>query len=124
RKTGRSNRQRTCSQLFNKFIAKLTAIIYGYDTRRDAHSIEDALMCYADRIGIDLGSGWFSRSPDYCTVRIDHEIIRPAKIAKPITSESTTDRHSNVGAIVIPRSITQHNLCDRITMSPRYLATR
>lgn len=63
------------------FIERVCAIIDGHDTRREAHSLEDALMRDADRswrfdrVGIALASGWFYQTPDFYTDRLEEEII-------------------------------------------------
>ena len=62
-------------------VVAVCAIIDGHDTRKEAHSLEDAMMRDADRLwrfepaGIALASGWFDVDPaTYCD-RLAAEII-------------------------------------------------
>lgn len=64
-----------------EFVDKVVAIIDGHDTRKEAKSLEDALVRDADRLwrfdhaGIALASGWFRMDPaSYCD-RLATEII-------------------------------------------------
>jgi hypothetical protein len=57
-----------------EFVEEVVAIIDGHDTRKEAHSLEDALMRDADRLwrfdhaGIALAAGWFKMDPaTYCS---------------------------------------------------------
>jgi hypothetical protein len=63
------------------FVEAVVAIIDGHDTRREARSLEDALVRDADRLwrfdhaGIALASGWFRMDPaTYCD-RLAREIV-------------------------------------------------
>jgi len=63
------------------FVDDVVAIIDGHDTRREARSLEDALVRDADRLwrfdhaGIALASGWFGMDPaTYCD-RLAAEIV-------------------------------------------------
>jgi hypothetical protein len=63
------------------FVDAVTAIIDGHDTRKEARSLEDALVRDADRLwrfdhaGIALASGWFRLDPaTYCD-RLAAEIV-------------------------------------------------
>jgi hypothetical protein len=63
------------------FVEDVVAIIDGHDTRKDAKSLEDALVRDADRLwrfdqaGIAIASGWFGLDPaTYCD-RLEAEII-------------------------------------------------
>lgn len=63
------------------FIEEVATLIDGHDTRKQAKSLEDALMRDADRLwrfdhaGIALASGWFDMDPaTYCD-RLSSEII-------------------------------------------------
>jgi hypothetical protein len=63
------------------FIARVTDIIDGHDTRPHSHSLEDSLVRDADRLwrftpaGIALASGWFGLTPaEYCR-RLRAEIV-------------------------------------------------
>lgn len=63
------------------FVQEVCAIIDGHDTRREAYSLEDALMRDADRLwrfepmGIALAAGWFKMTPAVYTDRLQAEII-------------------------------------------------
>lgn len=64
-----------------RFVAEVVAIIDGHDTRREARSLEDALVRDADRlwrfdhVGIALAAGWFGMDPaTYCN-RLETEIV-------------------------------------------------
>jgi len=64
-----------------EFVEEVVKIIDGHDTRKEAHSLEDALMRDADRLwrfdhaGIALASGWFGMDPaTYCD-RLAAEIV-------------------------------------------------
>ncbi|WP_026453044.1 HD domain-containing protein [Saccharomonospora iraqiensis] len=63
------------------FVDEVVAIIDGHDTRKEARSLEDALVRDADRLwrfdhaGIALASGWFGMDPaSYCD-RLAEEIV-------------------------------------------------
>lgn len=63
------------------FVEAVTTIIDGHDTRKEAKSLEDALVRDADRLwrfdhaGIALASGWFGMDPaTYCD-RLAAEIV-------------------------------------------------
>ncbi len=64
-----------------QFVDDVCAIIDGHDTRKEAYSLEDALMRDADRLwrfdhaGIALASGWFGMDPATYTDRLAAEII-------------------------------------------------
>ena len=64
-----------------EFVDAVVAIIDGHDTRKEAKSLEDALVRDADRLwrfdhaGIALASGWFKMDPaTYCD-RLASEIV-------------------------------------------------
>lgn len=63
------------------FVEEVVTIIDGHDTRKEAKSLEDALMRDADRLwrfdhaGIALASGWFSMDPSRYCDRLESEII-------------------------------------------------
>ncbi|MGY1812338.1 HD domain-containing protein [Blastococcus sp. SYSU D00820] len=64
-----------------EFVDAVVAIIDGHDTRKEAHTLEDALVRDADRLwrfdhaGIALASGWFRMDPaTYCD-RLAREIV-------------------------------------------------
>lgn len=63
------------------FIARVTAIIDGHDTRQVSHSLEDSLVRDADRLwrftatGIALASQWFSLTPAAYAARLRAEIL-------------------------------------------------
>lgn len=63
------------------FVDDVCAIIDGHDTRKDAHSLEDALVRDADRLwrfdhaGIALASGWFGMDPATYCERLEAEIV-------------------------------------------------
>lgn len=63
------------------FIARVTAIIDGHDTRPEPKSLEDALVRDADRLwrfdhtGIALAHGWFKLTPAAYMDRLEAEII-------------------------------------------------
>ncbi|TNM67620.1 HD domain-containing protein [Streptomyces sp. NP160] len=63
------------------FVDAVVDIIRGHDTRKEAHTLEDALVRDADRLwrfdhaGIALASGWFGLDPaTYCD-RLWREIV-------------------------------------------------
>ena len=64
-----------------EFIGAVCAIIDGHDTRKEALSLEDALVRDADRLwrfttaGIALASGWFAMDPATYTDRLYEQII-------------------------------------------------
>lgn len=63
------------------FVDAVCSIIDGHDTRKDAHSLEDALVRDADRLwrfdhaGIALASGWFRLDPAVYCDRLAREIV-------------------------------------------------
>ncbi|GGG51755.1 HDIG domain-containing protein [Kocuria dechangensis] len=63
------------------FVARVTAIIDGHDTRPEPKSLEDALVRDADRLwrfdhtGIALAHGWFKLTPSAYMDRLEAEII-------------------------------------------------
>jgi HD domain len=73
------------------FVDAVVAIIDGHDTRKEARSLEDALVRDADRLwrfdhaGIALASGWFNMDPaTYCdrlAAEIVPELLTEAAIA-------------------------------------------
>lgn len=79
-----------------EFVAAVTAIIDGHDTRKEAHSLEDALVRDADRLwrfdhaGIALASGWFGMDPaTYCD-RLASEIV-PELLTEAAVEMATAD---------------------------------
>jgi HD domain len=64
-----------------RFVEDVVAIIDGHDTRREAKSLEDALVRDADRLwrfdqaGIALASGWFKMTPAAYCDRLAAEIV-------------------------------------------------
>jgi hypothetical protein len=79
-----------------EFVAAVTAIIDGHDTRKEAHSLEDALVRDADRLwrfdhaGIALASGWFRMDPaTYCD-RLASEIV-PELLTEAAVEMATAD---------------------------------
>ena len=63
------------------FVARVTAIIDGHDTRPEPRSLEDSLVRDADRLwrfdhtGIALAHGWFKLTPADYMDRLETEII-------------------------------------------------
>jgi len=63
------------------FIDAVADIIDGHDTRREARTLEDALVRDADRLwrfdhaGIALASGWFRMDPATYSDRLAREIV-------------------------------------------------
>jgi RNAse (barnase) inhibitor barstar len=63
------------------FIARVTDIIDGHDTRAESYSIEDSLVRDADRLwrftpaGIALASSWFGQVPSAYCQRLRTDII-------------------------------------------------
>lgn len=63
------------------FVEEVATIIDGHDTRKEAKSLEDALMRDADRLwrfdhaGIALASGWFAMDPSSYCDRLEAEIV-------------------------------------------------
>lgn len=63
------------------FIARITEIIDGHDTRPDSKSLEDSLVRDADRlwrfdhVGIALASSWFKLTPAAYMDRLEEEIV-------------------------------------------------
>ncbi|MFM9920023.1 HD domain-containing protein [Lacisediminihabitans sp. H27-G8] len=64
-----------------EFIARVTDIIDGHDTRAESYSIEDSLVRDADRLwrftpaGIALASSWFGQVPSAYCQRLRTDII-------------------------------------------------
>lgn len=64
-----------------EFIDRVVEIIDGHDTRKEAKSLEDALVRDADRLwrfdhtGIALAHGWFKLTPAQYMDRLEIEII-------------------------------------------------
>jgi HD superfamily phosphodiesterase len=76
------------------FVASVVAIIDGHDTRKEAKSLEDALVRDADRLwrfdhaGIALAAGWFGMDPaTYCD-RLAAEIV-PELLTEAATEMAT-----------------------------------
>jgi HD superfamily phosphodiesterase len=65
----------------DEFVACVTAIIDGHDTRPESRSLEDSLVRDADRLwrftpaGIALASGWFGLTPAEYVRRLRAEIV-------------------------------------------------
>jgi hypothetical protein len=63
------------------FVARVTAIIDGHDTRPEPRSLEDSLVRDADRLwrfdhtGIALAHNWFKMTPSAYMDRLEAEII-------------------------------------------------
>lgn len=81
-----------------EFITSVCGIIDGHDTRKEAESLEDALVRDADRLwrfdhaGIALASGWFGLDPaTYCD-RLDREII-PELLTEAAIAMAHADLH-------------------------------
>jgi hypothetical protein len=78
------------------FVEAVCAIIDGHDTRREAHTLEDALVRDADRAwrfdhaGIALASGWFKMDPATYTDRLEAEIV-PELLTEPAIAMATAD---------------------------------
>ena len=78
------------------FVDEVCAIIDGHDTRREAYTLEDALVRDADRAwrfdhaGIALASGWFKMDPATYTDRLEAEII-PELLTEPAIAMATAD---------------------------------
>jgi HD superfamily phosphodiesterase len=64
-----------------EFVDAVVDIIDGHDTRKEARTLEDALVRDADRLwrfdhaGIALASGWFRMDPAAYTDRLEDEIV-------------------------------------------------
>lgn len=64
-----------------EFVEAVCAIVDGHDTRKEAYSLEDALVRDADRLwrfdhaGIALASGWFGMDPAAYCDRLAAEIV-------------------------------------------------
>ncbi|MFZ5849644.1 MAG: HD domain-containing protein [Actinomycetota bacterium] len=78
------------------FVEAVTTIIDGHDTRKEAKSLEDALVRDADRLwrfdhaGIALASGWFGMDPaTYCD-RLAAEIV-PELLTQAAIAMATAD---------------------------------
>jgi hypothetical protein len=79
-----------------EFVEAVVAIVDGHDTRREARSLEDALVRDADRLwrfdhaGIALASGWFRMNPaTYCD-RLAEEIV-PELLTEAAVAIATTE---------------------------------
>ena len=79
-----------------EFVEAVAAIIDGHDTRKEAKSLEDALVRDADRLwrfdhaGIALASGWFGMDPaTYCD-RLAAEIV-PELLTEAAVAMATAD---------------------------------
>jgi hypothetical protein len=69
------------------FITRITDIIDGHDTRKEHHSLEDAIMRDSDRLwrfhptGLGFSAEWFDKSPQWVlgdlTGRVMGEMITP-----------------------------------------------
>ena len=65
----------------DEFVARVTAIIDGHDTRPEPRSLEDSLVRDADRLwrfdhtGIALAHNWFKMTPSAYMDRLETEII-------------------------------------------------
>ncbi|MER6109624.1 HD domain-containing protein [Streptomyces hirsutus] len=76
------------------FVHEVCAIIDGHDTRKEAYSLEDALVRDADRLwrfdhaGIALASGWFRMDPAAYSDRLETEII-PELLTAPAVAMAT-----------------------------------
>jgi hypothetical protein len=78
------------------FVEEVCAIIDGHDTRKEAYTLEDALVRDADRLwrfdhaGIALASGWFKMDPaTYCRrlrAEIVPELLTEAGIAMAVAA--------------------------------------
>jgi hypothetical protein len=91
------------------FVRQVCDIIDGHDTRREAHSLEDALVRDADRLwrfdhaGIALASGWFRMDPAVYCDRLADEIIPELLTAAAIamaTAELTRSRELLKTAVI------------------------
>lgn len=78
------------------FVEAVSTIIDGHDTRKEAKSLEDALVRDADRLwrfdhaGIALASGWFGMDPaTYCD-RLAAEIV-PELLTQAAIAMATAD---------------------------------
>lgn len=78
------------------FVHDVTEIIDGHDTRKEAKSLEDAMMRDADRLwrfdhaGIALASGWFGLDPARYCDRLEAEII-PELLTEAAIQIATAD---------------------------------
>jgi hypothetical protein len=73
------------------FITRITDIIDGHDTRKEHHSLEDAIMRDSDRLwrfhptGLGFSAEWFAKSPQWVlgdlTGRVMGEMITPTGTA-------------------------------------------
>jgi hypothetical protein len=79
-----------------EFVEQVCAIIDGHDTRKEAYSLEDALVRDADRLwrfdhaGIALASGWFRMDPAHYSDRLGSEII-PELLTAPAVAMATAE---------------------------------
>ncbi|GAB91767.1 HD domain-containing protein [Gordonia rhizosphera] len=85
----------------DEFVTSVCGIIDGHDTRKEAESLEDALVRDADRLwrfdhaGIALASGWFGLDPaTYCD-RLAREIIPELLTEAAIAMANADLRRSN-----------------------------
>lgn len=83
------------------FVSAVCGIIDGHDTRKEAESLEDALVRDADRLwrfdlaGIALASGWFDLDPaTYCD-RLAREIVPELLTEAGIAMANADLRRSN-----------------------------
>lgn len=80
----------------DEFVEQVCAIIDGHDTRKEAYTLEDALVRDADRLwrfdhaGIALASGWFRMDPAVYSDRLEAEII-PELLTAPALAMATAD---------------------------------
>ncbi|MEV0693961.1 HD domain-containing protein [Streptomyces sp. NPDC050388] len=76
------------------FVQQVCDIIDGHDTRKEAYSLEDALVRDADRLwrfdhaGIALASGWFRMDPAVYSDRLETEIV-PELLTAPAVAMAT-----------------------------------
>lgn len=87
-----------------QFVDDVCDIIDGHDTRKEAYSLEDALMRDADRLwrfdhaGIALASGWFRMDPATYTDRLAAEII-PELLSQAAIDIATTELARSVALL-------------------------
>ena len=87
-----------------QFVDDVCDIIDGHDTRKEAYSLEDALMRDADRLwrfdhaGIALASGWFGMDPATYTDRLASEII-PELLSQAAIDIATTELTRSVALL-------------------------
>jgi len=85
------------------FVDEVVAIIDGHDTRKEAYSLEDALVRDADRlwrfdhVGIALAAGWFAMDPATYCERLRREIIPELLTEAAVAmAEATLDRSESL----------------------------